>query len=58
MPMKNVIGQVVVKPKILEIEINSKYWKYEKFAYVECLTGPIGQPSLSVSRIWSPLISN
>jgi hypothetical protein len=44
--------------RILEIESNSKYRKYKESAYVACLTNPISQPSLGISPIWIPLISN
>jgi hypothetical protein len=44
--------------KILEIESNSRYKKYKESAHMACLTNPISQPSLNISPIWIPLISN
>jgi hypothetical protein len=40
--------------KILEIERNSRYRKYEESAYMVCLTNLINQPSLDSSPIWIP----
>jgi hypothetical protein len=44
--------------RILEIESNRRYRKYKESAHVACLTNPISQPSLDISPIWIPLISN
>jgi hypothetical protein len=44
--------------RVLEIESNSKYRKYKKSAHMACLTNPISQPSLAISPIWIPLVSN
>jgi hypothetical protein len=44
--------------RILEIESNSRYRKYKESAHLACLTHPIRQPSLDISPIWIPLISN
>jgi hypothetical protein len=43
---------------ILEIESNSRYRKYKESAHVACLTNPIRQPSLDISPVWIPLMSN
>jgi hypothetical protein len=45
-------------PRILEIESNSRYSKYKESAHMACLTNPISQPSLHISPIWIPIISN
>jgi hypothetical protein len=42
----------------LEIESNSRYMKYKVSAHIECLINPISQPSLNISLIRIPLISN
>jgi predicted aminopeptidase len=44
--------------RILEIESNSGYRKYKESAHTACLTDPISQPSLDISPIWIPRISN
>jgi hypothetical protein len=44
--------------RILEIEGNSRYKKYKESAHMESFTNPISQPSLDVSPVWTPLISN
>jgi hypothetical protein len=44
--------------RILEIESNSRYRKYKESAHMACLTNPISQPSLDISPILIPLISN
>jgi hypothetical protein len=44
--------------RILEIESNSRYRKYKESAHMVCLTNPISQPSLDISPIWIPLMSN
>jgi hypothetical protein len=44
--------------RILEIESNSRYRKYKESAHMACLTNPISQPSLNISPLWIPLISN
>jgi hypothetical protein len=44
--------------RILEIESNSRYRKYKESAHVACLTNPISHPSLDITPIWIPLISN
>jgi hypothetical protein len=36
--------------RILEIEISSRYRKHKESARVICLTDPISQPSLDISR--------
>jgi hypothetical protein len=43
---------------ILEIESNSRCRKYKESAHMACLTNLISQPSLDISPIWIPLISN
>jgi hypothetical protein len=42
----------------LEFSSNSRYKKYKESAHMACLTNPISQPSLDISPIWIPLISN
>jgi hypothetical protein len=42
----------------LEIERNSRYRKYKESAHMACLTSLISQPSLDISSIWIPFISN
>jgi hypothetical protein len=37
---------------------NSRYRKYKESAHVACLTSPISQPSLDISHIWIPFITN
>jgi predicted GIY-YIG superfamily endonuclease len=44
--------------RILEIESNSRYRKYKELARMACLINPISQPSLDISPIWIPFISN
>jgi hypothetical protein len=44
--------------RILEIESNSRYRKYKESAHVTNLTNQISQPSLDISPIWIPLISD
>jgi hypothetical protein len=44
--------------RILEIESNSRYRKYKESAHMAYLTNPFTQPSLDISPIWIPLISN
>jgi hypothetical protein len=44
--------------RILEIESNSRCRKYKELAHIACLTNLISQPSLDISPIWIPLISN
>jgi hypothetical protein len=44
--------------RILEIESKSRYRKYKESAHMACLTNQISQPSLDISPIWIPLISN
>jgi hypothetical protein len=43
---------------VLQIEINSRYRKYEESVHMACLTTLISHPSLDISPIWIPLISN
>jgi hypothetical protein len=44
--------------RILEIESNSRYRKYNKSAHMACLTNPTSKPSLDISPIWIPLMNN
>jgi hypothetical protein len=44
--------------RILDIESNSRYRKYKESAHMACLTNLISQPSLDISPIWIPLISD
>jgi hypothetical protein len=44
--------------RILEIESNSRYEKYKESVHMACLTYPTSQPSLDISLIWIPVISN
>jgi hypothetical protein len=46
------------KVRILEIEIKSRYREYKESAHMACLTKTFSQPSLHISSIWFPLISN
>jgi hypothetical protein len=44
--------------RVLEIERNSRYRKYKESAHMACSNNPISQPSLDISPIWIPLISD
>jgi hypothetical protein len=44
--------------RILAIESNGRYRKYNDSAHIACSTKPISQPSLDISPIWIPLINN
>jgi hypothetical protein len=44
--------------RILETESNSMCRKYKESARAAYLTNPINQPSLDISPIWIPFISN
>jgi hypothetical protein len=44
--------------RIAEIESNSRYRKYKELAHIACSTDPISQPSINISPIWIPLMSN
>jgi hypothetical protein len=44
--------------RILEIECNSRYRKYKELAHMACLINQISQPSLDISPIWIPIVSN
>jgi hypothetical protein len=44
--------------RILEIESHSRYKKYKELAHMACSVNPIKQPSLDISPIWIPLVSN
>jgi predicted GIY-YIG superfamily endonuclease len=44
--------------RILEIESNSRYKKYNESAHMASLINTINQPSLDLSPIWIPFISN
>jgi hypothetical protein len=44
--------------RILNIESHSKYRKYKEVAHMACSIDPISQPSLDISPIWIPIISN
>jgi hypothetical protein len=43
---------------VLNIESHSKYRKYKEAAHMACYIDPISQPSLDISPIWIPIISN
>jgi hypothetical protein len=45
------------KARVLEVEHNTRYKKYKESAHMACSTKPISQPSLDISPIWIPLIS-
>jgi hypothetical protein len=47
-----------MKLGIWKLKVNSRYTKYKESARIECLTNPISQPSLDISPIRIPLISN
>jgi hypothetical protein len=42
--------------KVLQIEPNATYRKYEKSAHMSLAAHPISQPSLDISPIWTPII--
>jgi predicted GIY-YIG superfamily endonuclease len=44
--------------RVLEIESNSRNRKYKESTHMTSLTNTISQPSLDISPIWIPLISN
>jgi hypothetical protein len=44
--------------RILDIKSHSKYKKYKEAAHMACSINPISQPSLDISPIWIPIISN
>jgi hypothetical protein len=44
--------------RILDIESHSKYRKHKEAAHMACSIAPISQPSLDISPIWIPIISN
>jgi hypothetical protein len=44
--------------RILVIENNSRYRKYKELAHMACLTNLISQPTLDISPMWVPLVSN
>jgi hypothetical protein len=44
--------------RILEIESHSRHRKSKESTRVACLTNLISQPSVDISPIWIPLISN
>jgi hypothetical protein len=43
---------------ILEIGSNTRYRKFKESAHMACLTNPTSQPSLDISPIWIPVISD
>jgi hypothetical protein len=45
------------KPRVLEVEHNTRYRKYKESAHMTCSNNLISQPSLDISPIWIPLIS-
>jgi hypothetical protein len=56
--MKRDIGLGWDEARILDIESHNKYRKYKEAAHMACSVNPISQPSLDVSPIWIPMISN
>jgi hypothetical protein len=44
--------------RALNIERHSKYGKYKEAAHMACSIDPISQPSLDISPIQIPIISN
>jgi hypothetical protein len=44
--------------RILDIESHSKCRKYKEAAHMACSIDLISQPSLDISPIWIPIISN
>jgi hypothetical protein len=44
--------------RILDIESYSTYRKNKEAAHMGCSIDPISQPSLDISPIWIPIISN
>jgi hypothetical protein len=45
------------KARVLDIENNSRFRKYKESAHMACSTNLISQPSLDISPIWIPFIS-
>jgi hypothetical protein len=45
------------KAKVLQIEPNTTYRKYEESAHMSLLDHRISQPSLDISPIWAPVIT-
>jgi predicted GIY-YIG superfamily endonuclease len=43
--------------KILHIETDDTYRKYEESAHMSLVDHPISQPSLDISAIWTPVIT-
>jgi hypothetical protein len=43
--------------KILHVEPNPTYRKYKESAHMSLVDLPIGQPSLDISPIWTPVIT-
>jgi hypothetical protein len=44
--------------RILDIDSHRKYRKYKEAAHMASSIDPISQPSLDISPIWIPIISN
>jgi hypothetical protein len=44
--------------RILDVESHSKYRKYKEVAHMACSIDLISQPSLDISPIWIPILSN
>jgi hypothetical protein len=42
--------------KVLQIEPNTTYRKYNESAHMSLVDHPISQPSLDISPIWTPVI--
>jgi hypothetical protein len=61
MPMKKVIGQAGIKPGFWKFKVptgNNRYRKYKELTHTKCFINPIIQPSLDITPIWIPSISN
>jgi hypothetical protein len=44
--------------RVLDVESNTRYRKYKKSTHMACSVNSISQPSLDISPIWIPLISD
>jgi hypothetical protein len=43
--------------KVLQIERNTTYRKYKVSAHMSLVAHPMGQPSLDIFPIWTPIIA-
>jgi predicted GIY-YIG superfamily endonuclease len=54
---KSKLVQRAYEARIFETENNSRNRKYKELTHMVCSTNPISQPSLDISPIWFPFIS-